>query len=47
MRYGVMDLFNQLKENEIPMVIVSGGVKSIIDTVLEQTLSQQCPEMSY
>ena len=47
LRYGSMHLFNQLRENEIPMVIVSGGVKSIIDTVLEQTLSRESPGLSY
>ena len=26
MRHGVMELMNSLRENEIPMVIVSGGI---------------------
>ena len=31
MRYGITDLLGQVRQNHVPFVVVSGGIKEVID----------------
>lgn len=39
-RHGMIELFNQTKMHNIPFVVVSGGVKEVIDVVLYEILRE-------
>lgn len=39
-RHGMFELFNQTKEYNIPFVVVSGGVKEVIDVILYEILRE-------
>lgn len=37
-RYGILDLLDQVKENKIPFIVVSGGVKVCIEVIFYELL---------
>jgi len=39
-RYGMAELFEQTKSNNIPFVVVSGGVKEVIDVILYEMIRE-------
>lgn len=39
-RHGMVELFNQTKTNNIPFVVVSGGVKEVIDVILYEIIRE-------
>ena len=40
-RHGMAELFEQIKSNNIPFVVVSGGVKEVIDVILYEMIREQ------
>ena len=40
-RHGMAELFEQTKSNNIPFVVVSGGVKEVIDVILYEMIREQ------
>jgi 2-hydroxy-3-keto-5-methylthiopentenyl-1-phosphate phosphatase len=39
-RHGMMELFNQTKTHNMPFVVVSGGVKEVIDVILYEIIRE-------
>ena len=39
-RHGMAELFEQIKSNNIPFVVVSGGVKEVIDVILYEMIRE-------
>jgi len=39
-RHGIFDLLSQVKDSQIPFIVVSGGVKDVIDVVFYDLMKE-------
>jgi 2-hydroxy-3-keto-5-methylthiopentenyl-1-phosphate phosphatase len=40
LRFGVLDMLKQAEINDVPLIVVSGGIKEVIDTTFDQVLDK-------
>lgn len=40
-RHGIIDLLEQVKVNDIPFVVVSGGVKEVIEVIFYELMREK------